>query len=130
MKEEPKYDRYSYGQKIDFWVIVTCLPLLTITGLIMYHTAVTSRFMPPTLIAVASVAHRHIALMLVWFITIVHIYYGHLEPRVFPVNPVILTGRMSEERYREFYPLDYERMARQGEDARGTAAHVETRVGR
>jgi len=129
VKEEPKYERYSYGQKIDFWVIVVCLPLLTTTGLVMYHTAVTSQFIPSTIIAVASVAHRHIALLLVWYITIVHFYYGHLEPRVFPVNSVILTGRMPEERYREFYPLDYERITRQGKDDPKPAGHVETKVG-
>ncbi len=125
-KEEPKYDRYSYGQKIDFWTIVTCLPLLSITGLIMFHTAVTSQFIPSTVIAVFSVAHRHIALLLAWFITTVHIYYGHLAPQVFPGNSVIFTGRMSEAKYRELFPGDYERITN-SEDAQ---SHIETRVGR
>jgi hypothetical protein len=79
---------------------------------------------------VAAVAHRHIALLLVWYITIVHFYYGHLEPRVFPVNPVILTGRMPEERYREFYALDYERITRQGKDASASTTRIETKVGK
>jgi hypothetical protein len=37
---------------------------------------------------------------------------------------------MPEERYREFYALDYERITRQGKDASASTTRIETKVGK
>lgn len=109
LPEEPKYERFSYGQKIDYWFLLLCLPLLSLTGLTIYYTSITSHFLPDLAIASAALLHRNLALLAAWFILIVHIYYGHLAPRVFPFNSVIFTGGMKEEQYKDLYALDYAR---------------------
>lgn len=109
-KEEPVYGRYTFGQKIDFFIIAIGLPSLSLTGLVMGYPSIFGVILPDVGIALAAIIHRSLALFLAWFILSVHLYYGHLEPRMFPINTVIFTGKMSKSRYREMYPLDSERL--------------------
>lgn len=113
-KEEPRYGRYTFGQKIDFYLIVVGIPVLSLTGLAMYYTTISEGIVSPLGIALAATIHRSVAIFLVWFVLSVHIYYAHLAPDLFPVNTVILTGKMSRARYEALYPLDRERLPQQG----------------
>jgi len=114
-KEEPKYDRYTFGQKLDFYLIAVSVPTLSLTGLAMHYTTVSASMITPTGIALAAIIHRSVAIFLVWFIISVHFYYAHLSPGLFPVNTVILTGKMSKSRYEALYPLDRERLQEDNE---------------
>jgi formate dehydrogenase subunit gamma len=112
-EEEPSYGRYTFGQKIDFYLIVVGIPVLSLTGLSMYYTSVSELIISPLGIAIAAVIHRSVAIFLVWFVLSVHIYYAHLAPNLFPINTVILTGKMSKARYEVLFPLDRERLPEQ-----------------
>lgn len=109
-KEEPKYNRYTFGQKLDFYLIAVSIPTLSLTGLAMHYTTVSESIITSTGIALAAVIHRSVAIFLAWFILSVHIYYAHLAPGLFPVNTVILTGKMTKSRYKALFPLDKERL--------------------
>ncbi len=109
-KEEPKYNRYTFGQKLDFYLIAIGIPTLSLTGLAMHYTTVSEPIITSTGIALAAVIHRSVAIFLVWFILSVHFYYAHLAAGLFPVNTVILTGKMSKSRYKALFPLDRERL--------------------
>ena len=37
-------------------------------------------------------------------------YSAHLSPDVFPFDPTIFTGKISEERMRHEHPLEYDRV--------------------
>jgi hypothetical protein len=76
----------------------------------MHYTSISEGIISPLGIALAAVIHRSVAIFLVWFVLSVHIYYAHLAPDLFPVNTVILTGKMSRARYEALYPLDHERL--------------------
>jgi formate dehydrogenase subunit gamma len=109
-REEPQYNRYTFGQKLDFYLIVVSIPTLSLTGLAMHYTSVSESIITPLGIALAAVIHRSVALFLSWFVLSVHFYYAHLAPGLFPVNTVILTGKMSKARYKALFPLDTERL--------------------
>ncbi|MFA5309422.1 MAG: cytochrome b/b6 domain-containing protein [Dehalococcoidales bacterium] len=108
-KEEPDYDRFTFGQKIDFFIILFGIPTLSVTGLAMHYTTVSQHIIGGLGIAIAAVIHRSVALFLAWFVLSVHIYYAHLSPDLFPINTVILTGKMPKSRYKALFPLDSER---------------------
>lgn len=116
-KEEPKYNRYTFGQKLDFYLIGVSVPILSLTGLAMHYTTVSESVIGPVGIALCAVIHRSMAIFLVWFIVSVHLYYAHLTPALFPVNTVILTGKMSQSRYKTLFPMDKERVADAKEDS-------------
>jgi formate dehydrogenase subunit gamma len=109
-KEEPKYGRYTFGQKLDFYIIAVSLPTLSLTGLTMYYPTVSASIVSPMGIALAAVIHRSVAIFLAWFVLSVHFYYAHLAPDLFPINTVILTGKVSKSRYKALFPLDNERL--------------------
>jgi len=109
-KEEPKYGRYTFGQKIDFFIIAIGLPSLSLTGLAMGYPSIFGVILPDVGIALAAIIHRSLALFLAWFILSVHFYYGHLAPDMFPINTVILTGKMPKSKYKALFPLDKERL--------------------
>ena len=76
----------------------------------MHYTSVSEHVITSLGIALAAVIHRSVAIFIVWFVLSVHIYYAHLAPGLFPVNTVILTGKMSKSRYKALFPLDKERL--------------------
>jgi len=107
-ENEPQYSRFTFGQKIDFFLVLIGAPTLTVTGLAMHYTQFSEPVIGGLGIAICVVIHRNVALFLAWLIISVHIYYAHLAPGFFPMNPVILTGKMPVSRYRVLYPLDSE----------------------
>jgi formate dehydrogenase gamma subunit len=109
-KDEPDYERFTFGQKIDFFIILFGVPTLSLTGLAMHYTWISEHVIGGLGIALASVIHRSMALFLTWFIITVHYYYAHLSPGLFPVNTVILTGKMPKSRYKALFPLDDEKI--------------------
>jgi cytochrome b subunit of formate dehydrogenase len=112
-KHEPQYGRYTFGQKIDFILVIVGIPILSVTGLTMHYTWLVEWAIGEVGIAMLVIIHRSMALFLTWFIISVHFYYAHLAPGFFPVNTVILTGKMPVSRYRALYPLDAERVLMQ-----------------
>lgn len=106
-RHEPQYDRYQYGQKIDYWAIFWGMPVMVITGIIMMFPSVFSQWFDGQWFAVVATAHRDEAVLAVGFILIVHMYYGHLQSNTFPFNTVIFTGRMLKSKYREWFGREY-----------------------
>jgi formate dehydrogenase subunit gamma len=68
----PEVGRYNAGQKVLFWVMVTCMALLLVSGVVMWQPYFAPVF-PITLIRLASLLHALAAFGLILGI-IVHIY--------------------------------------------------------
>jgi len=113
LEKEPEHDHFQYGQKIDYWVIFWGMPVMCLTGLIMMFPAFFSKYLPDVAFPICVAAHRDEALLAVGFILIVHIYYGHLAPIAFPINWVFWTGRMTREKYRQWFTLEHRRLMRE-----------------
>ncbi len=106
-KKEPEYDRFQYGQKIDYWAIFWGMPVMVITGIIMMFPVFFSQWVDGEWFAVVAAAHRDEAVLAVGFILIVHMYYGHLQTIAFPVNTVMFTGKMLKSKYRQWFGREY-----------------------
>jgi cytochrome b subunit of formate dehydrogenase len=110
----PKFDRWTYWERFDFLAEVWGVAFIGITGLVMWFPVFFTRFLPGEAINLAHVLHSYEALLATGFIFSVHFFNANLRPGKFPVDPVFLTGRISEEEFRHERPLEYERMAREG----------------
>jgi formate dehydrogenase subunit gamma len=106
-KHEPAYDRFQYGQKIDYWAIFWGMPVMVITGIIMMFSTFFSQWFAGQWFGVVATAHRDEAVLAVGFIIIVHMYYGHLQTTAFPVNTVMFTGRMIKSKYKQWFGREY-----------------------
>jgi formate dehydrogenase subunit gamma len=105
-KHEPEFEHFQYGQKIDYWAIFWGMPVMMITGFVMMFPAIFS--WDGQWYAVMAAAHRDEAVLAISFIAIVHMYYGHLQHNVFPVNTVMFTGKMPKSKYKQWFGREYE----------------------
>lgn len=106
-KERPEYDRFSWKEKFDYWAIFWGMPVMGGSGFIMMYPVLASKILPGWMIPAAMIAHSDEAMLALSWIFLVHIFFNHFSPGVFPMNTSIFTGRVSRERYLKEHPLEY-----------------------
>jgi cytochrome b subunit of formate dehydrogenase len=111
----PKFDRYAYWEKLDYWGEWWGMGVIGLTGYAMWFPAFFARFIPGRWLNVALVFHSWEALLAAGFIFLIHFFNAHLRPLNFPMDLVIFTGRQSEEEFKIRHPVEYERIAARGE---------------
>jgi len=62
----------------------------------------------------AYVVHSDEALLATGFIFVFHFFHTHLRPESFPMDPVVFTGRMPLEKFKEERPREYQEMVDNG----------------
>jgi cytochrome b subunit of formate dehydrogenase len=110
----PKYDRFTYWEKFDYWAVFWGVGIIGVSGLMLWFPTFFTRFLPGWALNVATIVHSDEALLAVGFIFIFHYIHTHLRGDKFPLDQVIFTGRLSEEEMKHDKPLEYERLVGQG----------------
>jgi formate dehydrogenase subunit gamma len=109
-KEPPKFDRFSYREKFDYWAVFWGILIMVGGGLVLMFPVAATKILPGWAVPFALVAHSDEALLAVGWILIVHMFFAHLAPKIFPMNKSIFTGRVPIRLYREEHPLEYARI--------------------
>ena len=107
--KQPRFDRFSYLQKIDYWAVMLGMQSMGITGLIMWFPEYFSTVLPGYVINIANHFHFHEAVLAVLYIGFVHMLDTHLMPDVFPMEKSIFTGNISRQKFMEGHPKEWER---------------------
>jgi len=110
----PKYDRWTYWEKFDFWAAFWGLFVIGISGLMLWFPIWWTRIVPGWFINAATVIHGIEALLDIAFIFTVHVFHANLRPDKFPMDTMFLTGRIPEAEFRHERPLEYERAVAEG----------------
>ncbi len=110
----PKFDRWTYWEKFDYWAVYWGLPLLAVTGLMAMYPLVTSRFLPGWFLNIAVLLHRAEAVLATAYIFIVHFFIGHLRPTSFPMNEAMFSGSIPLEEAMEERSAWVERLKQEG----------------
>lgn len=111
--EHPKYGRYSWKEKFDYWGAFWGMVMLCVTGLIMLFPFIAMSYIPYAYVHLATIIHTDEALLATLFIFIVHWWNVHYSPEVFPMSKAWITGTLSEEQMMHEHPLEYEDAMRQ-----------------
>lgn len=96
-EERPEGAEWTWKEKFDYWAPFWGIPVLGISGLIMWNKELATKFLPGSIINFALIAHSDEALLAVLFLFIWHWYNVHFSTSVFPMGTVFLTGYLSEE---------------------------------
>jgi cytochrome b subunit of formate dehydrogenase len=115
-KERPKFDRYMYLEKFDYWAVFWGIVMMVGSGFIFWFPARFAQLLPTYVITAAQIIHGEEATLAILFLFVVHFYNVHLKPSIFPMNWAWLTGHISVEMQKEEHPLEYERMMQEGKD--------------
>ncbi len=111
--ERPKFGRYSYTEKFDYWAVYWGMVIMVFSGTILWFHNFFLGIFPKYVIDIAKEAHSDEAMLATLAIVIWHWYNAHFNPEVFPFNPTIFTGKISKERMLKEHPLEYEKIMKE-----------------
>ncbi len=118
-KERPRFERFSYLEKFDYWAVFWGIIMMVGSGFIFWYPVFFSRFLPTWMLVSAQIVHGEEATLAAIFLFIVHFYYVHLKPSIFPMNWTWLTGTISLELLEEEHPVEFDRlMAKRREEGK------------
>jgi cytochrome b subunit of formate dehydrogenase len=112
--EKPRFDRFSYFEKVDYWAELWGVAIIGGSGLLLWFPEAFASWLPGWIFNIATVVHGIEALLAMCFIFTIHIFNGQLRPEKFPLDVVIFTGRATAQYLEEEHPLEYERLLREG----------------
>ncbi len=111
----PELDRWAYWEKFDFFAVFWGVPVIGLSGLVLWAPQWFTHFLPGWSLNVAYLIHSDEALLATGFIFFFHFFHTHLRPEAFPLDPVIFTGSMPRSRFQHERPKEYERLLASGE---------------
>lgn len=88
----PRFDRWGYWEKFDYWAVFWGIPVLGLTGLMLAYPLAASGVLPGYFLNVALWIHRIEALLAMAHVFIIHFFIAHLRPHSFPMDRAMFEG--------------------------------------
>jgi formate dehydrogenase subunit gamma len=108
-KDHPRFDRYDYRQKFEYWGLIFGSIIMVVTGLVLLFPTTVAWLLPGQVIPASKVAHSNEGVMAFLVVIVWHVYNSILSPEVFPFDTSIFTGKISRERMEREHPLELAR---------------------
>ncbi|WJW74999.1 cytochrome b/b6 domain-containing protein [Thiohalobacter sp. IOR34] len=112
---QPRFDRWTYWEKFDYWAVYWGAFVIGSSGLLLWFSPVTLKYLPGWVFNVASIAHGVEAFLAVATLFVVHFFNNHFRPAKFPLDTVMFTGSWDLEEFKEERPEEYARLVASGE---------------
>ena len=107
-KTKPKFGRFTYAEKAEYWALVWGTALMGITGVMMWAKVWVGNLLSRWWVDVATAIHFYEAILATLAIVVWHFYQVFLDPDVYPMNWAWYDGKMSVELYHHEHELDME----------------------
>lgn len=85
-KEKPRFKRYSYIEKMEYWALVWGTFIMILTGAMLTFENLVMQYFPKWFLDVATVIHFYEAVLATLAILIWHFYFVILDPDHYPLN--------------------------------------------
>ncbi len=112
-KEPPKFARFSYIEKFDYWAVYWGMVVMIGSGLILWFSTRAMALLPKVWMDVAHEAHSDEALLATLAIVVWHFYNVHFSPDHWPANMTWWHGRISESKMKHHHGAEYEKLMAQ-----------------
>ena len=112
---QPRYGQWTYWEKFDYFAVFWGVAIIGSTGLMLWFPEFFTRFLPGSLINVATIIHSDEALLAVGFIFTIHFFNTHFRPEKFPMDMAMFTGRTPVEELKTERPRYYEELSATGD---------------
>jgi cytochrome b subunit of formate dehydrogenase len=117
--ERPRFDRFSYVEKSEYWALVWGTFIMVATGFILWFDNTFLGLLTKLGWDIARTIHFYEAWLATLAIAVWHLYFVMFNLDVYPINPAFLKGMVTEEEMLNDHPLELERL--QAEEARAGA---------
>ncbi len=111
--EKPKFGKFNFIEKFEYWALVWGVFIMGITGVLLWFQEASIALFPIWVLDIIRIVHGFEAILAFLAIIIWHMYNVHLNPEVFPMSKVWIHGKISKEEMLEHHPLEYEAILRE-----------------
>ena len=108
--ERPKFDRFSYIEKAEYWALIWGTVVMVTTGLLLWFDNMSLNLFSKLGLDAATLIHYYEAILASLAILVWHMYFVIFNPDVYPMNLAWLFGTITEEEMEEEHPLELERL--------------------
>jgi formate dehydrogenase subunit gamma len=112
--EPPKFERFDYRQKFQYWAFAVASGTMVVSGLGLWFATQAMSVMPKWLFDLLAVLHGRESVVIFLLLFVWHLYDVHLRPEVFPMDWSWITGRISCADLKARHPAEYERLRQAG----------------
>jgi formate dehydrogenase gamma subunit len=95
-KGKPRFGRYDYTQKAEYWALVWGTGLMAITGLVLWFPVIATSLAPAWIVSISETIHFYEAWLAMLAIVVWHFFFVMFHPDVYPMSWIWLTGKMPE----------------------------------
>jgi formate dehydrogenase gamma subunit len=113
----PKFGRFGYAEKAEYWAVVWGTFVMGGTGLMLWGKVYVTQHVPRWFVDVALTIHLYEAILASLAILVWHFYFVIFDPDVYPLNWTVLDGKMTEHHHHEEHPLEYQEHTPETEEA-------------
>ena len=117
--QKPKFGRFSYAEKAEYWALVWGTALMGLTGIMLWAKVWVGDLLARWWVDVATAVHFYEAILATLAILVWHFYQVFIDPDVYPMNWAWWDGKMPVDHYRHEHELDTELDANTPSDANG-----------
>lgn len=120
-KEKPRFGRFSYVEKAEYWALVWGTVIMGLTGILLWFENTFLGMFGKLWWDVGLIVHYYEAWLATLAIIVWHFYFVIANPDVYPMNLAWWKGTLTEEEMEAEHPLELEEI-RQIEEAEAKAA--------
>ena len=107
-RHRPRFDRFSYVEKMEYLGLVWGSLVMIATGLALWWEVPFLNRFPAWGLQLATVIHWFEALLATLFILVWHFYWTMLNPDVFPMSRAMISGHLTREEMEREHPVELE----------------------
>lgn len=120
--EKPKFGRFNYAEKAEYWALVWGTALMGLTGVMLWAKVWVGNTLARWWVDIATAVHFYEAILATLAILVWHFYQVFLDPDVYPMNWAWWDGKMPIDHYKHEHELDTESLP-EGEPEEPSETH-------
>ena len=109
-KERPRFDRFDYTMKVEYWALVWGGFVMLVTGAALWFKVEVTYLVPRWLVYVAERVHFYEAILAVSAIVVWHFFFVIFHPSEFPMSLTWIDGKVTKHEMEEAHPRELERI--------------------
>ncbi len=109
-KEKPKFDKYDYTEKAEYWALIWGTIVMGVTGFVLWFPTIVGDWAPVWLIKVSELIHFYEAILATLAIVVWHWFFVIFHPHEYPMSLTWVDGRMSLQTYRHHHEKHFRKL--------------------